>query len=110
MEIDQELIGWINNNLNISLDGLSPNDAAKWEVMFNKKPEKFFSYAIYGFMRKRNQELGQEVFSEKELKRYCAEFPEKIRRVGKGEFQSSMGLPLFEFVGRTKMTAVNTKS
>lgn len=100
--IDSARVKWINENLGITFNMMSPEDLLSWVQLSHDDVVRFMSYGVFGFINRRIQERNQKKFDDSELKEFCAEFSEKIRRVATGDWPT-VGLPLFEIVGRARM-------
>jgi len=95
---------WIESNLGVTTATLSREAARRWLKLLMRDDSLFFQLAIYGFVGRRQEDLGNKSFPEQEFAEFCGEFVTKLRLVlqCKGQAHS---VPMFKRIGvRTMQT------
>ncbi|GLI38783.1 hypothetical protein KI811_16605 [Geobacter hydrogenophilus] len=97
--IDTTRVTWIDENLKITHDQLTREEARDWLRFMMRDRESFLANAIYGFGRRRQLEQNATVIPGNEVGDFCNEFILKIQLVNRNR-RLTVSFPLFELVGR----------
>lgn len=96
--IDRERLHWIGQNLKITHDQLSHEEAREWLQFMMRDKEAFMRYAAFGFILRRQLEADAKQISPAEAGEFLDEFAMKIQLANR-ERILTVSLPLFDIVG-----------
>ncbi|HET6421318.1 MAG TPA: hypothetical protein VFG19_14260 [Geobacteraceae bacterium] len=89
---------WIDGNLGVTTETLSRSVAWRWQRLLMRDEKLFYRLALYGFVKHRRRERGDNCYPEAEFTFFCGEFINKLRLVLKGS-GAVTPMPMFERVG-----------
>ena len=98
METKRHMKQWVNDNVLLSLDQLSRNDATDLLAMAEDKPWTFYQLVEEGLLLSRKLTQQPPPFSKREVVGFMLEFRVKVQ-MAFDQFEELPAVPLFDFGG-----------
>ncbi|BCG47945.1 hypothetical protein GEOBRER4_n2799 [Citrifermentans bremense] len=75
---------WVQENLYVTTESFSKRMALRWFRLFLSNREEFYRLALYGFVLRKQRDLGADLFPEDEFHDFCEDFLHKLSLAQRG--------------------------